>query len=223
MGTIGPPRQKTNIISGIPRLIELLHGFSIANGLAAAVPATMNALNSNVAMSAKLSSSLVLVLVFVLSIGEWLTYHIFIGPYAYQRFSLMLMDTIFPMLLFCIIVNPYLKFGCGYNVAHYSAVAVLFYFLVNFVYFRIAYMDNEESFDALFCSTLCLILSSLAFGLTYRIGWGKFGSAIDDLNSELKKSLDSIDDLFHPLNIVAVLIWSIFNLSILFRHFRSRR
>ena len=153
------------------RFIELLYGFSIANDLASATLSTIIALNTgNTAV--KVSKSIVVVLVFVLAIGEWLAYHTFVAPYIYRRLSLIVIDMIIPLLLYCIIVTRSVDFKptiaysvltATHHVVEYSAIVILLYFLLALVYATIYWIDDQHNSRLLITSALCCGLSMAAF------------------------------------------------------------
>lgn len=82
----------------LPLLIDLFYGFAIANGLSDAIKSTVEKHSS--------FQWFFLLMAFLLGIGDWLSYHIHISHIPYHSLRRLLMDMLFPALVYCLLLAP---------------------------------------------------------------------------------------------------------------------
>lgn len=125
-----PAKERENTsLQRLPLLIDLFYGFSIANGLSDAIKSTI--------VKGSVFQWLFLGAALMLGLGDWLGYHVHVSQIPYRSLRRLLLDLLFPILVYCLLLAPTLAptaAGISYVewiVLTYFAFAILYSVLLH--------------------------------------------------------------------------------------------
>jgi hypothetical protein len=195
MSEIPKRERKSATIEGLPLLIHLFYGFAIANGLSDALKSTIE--------KQSLFQWLFLVAAFLLGLGDWLAYHMHVSHVFYRSVSRLLMDLLFPALVYCLLLAPTLApTAAGVS---YVAWIVFIYFAFSITY-AVLLRREDPHLDQLliYIILVSLVLSAGALLLNYLLPTSIWQTVI-----------------CHVLATGAVGLWAAYNLRLVYRIMHS--
>lgn len=83
----------------LPIIIDLLYGFAIGNGLS-------DALKAAIIDGQDVFDWLLLLLATIMALTDWLAYHVHVSIIPYLNVRRLLLDTIFPILIYLVLLSP---------------------------------------------------------------------------------------------------------------------
>jgi len=98
MNETSPNLHEPSTLSRLPLLIDLFYGFSIANGLSDAIKSTIE--------KRSMFQWLFLGAALLLGLGDWLGYHVHVSHIPYRSLRRLLLDLLFPILVYCLLLAP---------------------------------------------------------------------------------------------------------------------
>jgi hypothetical protein len=129
MNETSPNLHDRSTLSRLPLLIDLFYGFSIANGLSDAIKSTIE--------KRSMFQWLFLGAALLLGLGDWLGYHVHVSHIPYRSLRRLLLDLLFPILVYCLLLAPTLTPSAagvsyvGWIVLIYFAFATLYSVLLH--------------------------------------------------------------------------------------------
>jgi hypothetical protein len=183
-------------IDQLPLLIELFYGFAIANGLADGVKSVIE--------KERRFRFIFLILALFLALADWIGYYLHIAPFKYKGVIRFLMDLMFPVFIYCLLIAPGIASSDDY-VIHITYV-VFAYFSWAFIYTILLYRDVKYIDRHLFpVIILCFTVSAVAVGV------GCYKSS--DTGSRA---------LIEVLTALGIVLWSGYNIRLLHLAIRER-
>lgn len=159
--------QDNGRVNNYPRLsllIELLYGFAIANGMADALKSTIE--------SGTIFHWIFLGVAILLALGDWLGYHVHVASIPYRSLGRLLIDMLFPALVYCLMMAPTLKATKGD--VNYVALIVFIYFFFAIVYAVLLERETKSenwSLNVTLLTSYTISLSALLFSYAVPVGF----------------------------------------------------
>jgi hypothetical protein len=164
--------QKRDPLTRLSTLVELFYGFSIANGLA-------DALKSTIEHNSMLQLGYFMIAL-VMAIADWLGYHIHVSPIPYRSVVRLLLDLLFPMILYCLLVAPGI-YPAKDGINTLTLIFILAYFSFALFYCLFLFKEHPESDRRLLWVIGSCMLLSVASLLIDLLGQRYFHPAVSDI------------------------------------------
>lgn len=189
--------QNRDSLARLPLLIELFYGFAIANGLSDAFKSTIE--------KEILFQWLFLILAFLLGLGDWLGYHMHVSHIPYRSICRLLLDLIFPALVYCLLLAPTLT--PSPSGISYTAWIVFIYFEFAILYSILLRREDSHADPPLMKVVLTAwAVSSASLLCNYLLSAGLLRMILVDL-----------------LATSAVAIWACYNLRLVYKTMNQPR
>lgn len=183
-------------IHRLPLIIDLLYGFAIGNGLSDALG---SALNQHDPLALAL-----LVAATAMAFGDWLAYHIHVSHIPYTSVWRLLLDMIFPMIIYLLLLSPTLSEEI-YSGA-YVATLLAIYFAGGILWLHLLSREQRSTdpylkLHFLFCAALAMIASI--------IGWYPFAAGEATKADPHPAAFAIIADM---ISMIVILVWTAYNI-----------
>lgn len=179
----------------LPLLIELFYGFSIANGLSDAIKSTIE--------KRSIFQWLFLGAALLLGLGDWLAYHVHVSQIPYRSLRRLLLDLLFPILVYCLLLAPTLRPTA--DGISYVELIVLTYFVFAILYSVLLHREVWGVPSSLLRVVLAAFALSLAAVLSFFVPSVILRTVLGDF-----------------LATAAVGLWACYNLLLVYRAMHSK-